>query len=87
MSPTSHLAGGWQPIENITDSHVKDISNYATSEHNKQSGDNLEFVRVVSGETQSCCWYKLPVGYRGNGCGRQCSPVSGRGMGEGMGRI
>ncbi|XP_078156058.1 cysteine proteinase inhibitor 1-like [Carex rostrata] len=50
--PTSQLAGGWQPIKNITDSHVKDISNYAVLEHNKQLGDNLEFVRVVSGETQ-----------------------------------
>jgi Aspartic acid proteinase inhibitor len=50
--PTSNSAGGWQPIQNITDSHVQEIGNYAVSEHNKQSGDNLAFVRVVSGETQ-----------------------------------
>ncbi|KAJ4815267.1 Cysteine proteinase inhibitor [Rhynchospora pubera] len=50
--PSSHSAGGWQPIENITDPHVQEIGNYAVSEHNRQSGDNLEFLRVTSGETQ-----------------------------------
>ncbi|KAJ1697388.1 hypothetical protein LUZ63_005900 [Rhynchospora breviuscula] len=50
--PTSHSAGGWKPIENITDPHVQEIGNYAVSEHNRQSGDNLEFLGVMSGEKQ-----------------------------------
>lgn len=50
--PAAPLPGGWYPIENITDPHVQEIGNYAVSEYNRQSGDNLNFVRVVSGETQ-----------------------------------
>ncbi|KAJ3697804.1 hypothetical protein LUZ61_001509 [Rhynchospora tenuis] len=50
---TSQVAvGGWYPIKNITDSDVQELGSYAVSEHNRQSGDNLEFHQVVSGETQ-----------------------------------
>ncbi|KAJ3697805.1 hypothetical protein LUZ61_001510 [Rhynchospora tenuis] len=52
QATTTQLIGGWQPIENITDSHVQELGNYAVSEHNRQSGDNLEFLYVMSGATQ-----------------------------------
>ncbi|KAJ4815268.1 Cysteine proteinase inhibitor [Rhynchospora pubera] len=49
---TTQFDGVWLPIENIADSHVQEIGNYAVSEHNRQSGDNLEFLEVISGERQ-----------------------------------
>ncbi|KAJ1697389.1 hypothetical protein LUZ63_005901 [Rhynchospora breviuscula] len=49
---TTQMVGGWEPIEDITDSHVQEIGNYAVSEHNRQSGDNLDFLAVMSGATQ-----------------------------------
>ncbi|KAJ4755576.1 Cysteine proteinase inhibitor [Rhynchospora pubera] len=49
---TTQTVGGWEPIENITDSHVQELGNYAVSEHNRQSGDNLDFLYVMSGAKQ-----------------------------------
>ncbi|XP_021831675.1 cysteine proteinase inhibitor 1-like [Prunus avium] len=48
------LVGGYQPIKNISDPHVKEIAEFAVSEYNKQAqGKNkLVFQRVIRGETQ-----------------------------------
>ena len=43
------------------DPHVRDIGEWAVNEHNKQSGDSLKFLEVVSGSKQivSRDMYKL----------------------------
>ncbi|KAK7245954.1 hypothetical protein RIF29_40808 [Crotalaria pallida] len=44
--------GGWTPIKNINDAHVKEIADFAVAEHNKQSGEKLKLERVIKGESQ-----------------------------------
>ena len=34
------------------DPHVRDIGQWAVNEHNRQSGDSLKFLEVVSGSKQ-----------------------------------
>ncbi|XP_059439575.1 cysteine proteinase inhibitor 1-like [Corylus avellana] len=46
------LVGGWQPIKNVNDPHVKEIGEFAVAEYNKSSKAALKFVGVVKGETQ-----------------------------------
>lgn len=46
------LVGGWGPIENLEDPHVKGIAEFAVSEYNKQSKAELKLVKVVKGESQ-----------------------------------
>ncbi|KAF3451836.1 hypothetical protein FNV43_RR07932 [Rhamnella rubrinervis] len=46
------LLGGWKPIEDLKDPHVKEIAEFAVSEHNKQSKADLKFDSVVKGESQ-----------------------------------
>ncbi|XP_004293371.1 PREDICTED: cysteine proteinase inhibitor 5-like [Fragaria vesca subsp. vesca] len=46
------VPGGWSPIKDINDPHVKEIAEFAVSEYNKESGKKLELQRVVKGETQ-----------------------------------
>ncbi|KAF1895344.1 hypothetical protein Lal_00043990 [Lupinus albus] len=46
------LVGGWTPIENINDPHVKEIADFAVTEHNKESGTKLKLESVVKGESQ-----------------------------------
>ncbi|GMN36567.1 hypothetical protein TIFTF001_006113 [Ficus carica] len=43
---------GWTTIKNLNAAHVKEIADYAVSEHNKQSKASLKLTRIVSGETQ-----------------------------------
>lgn len=45
--------GGWNPIKNIGDAHVKEIAEFAVSEYNQYSQKKkLVFQSVVRGETQ-----------------------------------
>ncbi|KAF1882014.1 hypothetical protein Lal_00038657 [Lupinus albus] len=44
--------GGWAAINDINDTHVKEIADFAVIEHNKQSGDNLKLESIIKGETQ-----------------------------------
>ncbi|MQM02766.1 hypothetical protein Taro_035539 [Colocasia esculenta] len=55
--------GGYRPIEDIDDPYVQEIGKFVVEEHNKQAGQGLVFVRVVSGEQQvvSGTNYKLVV--------------------------
>ncbi|XP_022738234.1 cysteine proteinase inhibitor 5-like [Durio zibethinus] len=57
------LAGGWQPIKNINDPHVRDVAEFAVSEYNQQSKASLKLKSVVKGEMQvvSGINYKLVV--------------------------
>ncbi|GKV15064.1 hypothetical protein SLEP1_g25865 [Rubroshorea leprosula] len=44
--------GGWQPIKDLNDSHVKGIAEFAVAEINKQSETNLKLDSIVKGEQQ-----------------------------------
>lgn len=46
------MLGGWSPIKNLTDQHVKDLGAFAVSEHDKVTQDSLVFVQVVKGDQQ-----------------------------------
>ncbi|CAL1352140.1 unnamed protein product [Linum trigynum] len=47
------IAGGWQPIKNVTDEHVKEIAEFAVKAHDSQAPDHpLHLVSVDRGETQ-----------------------------------
>ncbi|KAM5588879.1 cysteine proteinase inhibitor 1-like [Rosa sericea] len=62
------LAGGWRPIKDINDPHVKEIAEFAVSEYNKKSGKKLEFQSVVKGETQVVAGenYRLVIAVKDN---------------------
>ncbi|XP_008342560.1 cysteine proteinase inhibitor 1-like [Malus domestica] len=49
-----HPRGGWQPIKNISDLHVKEIAEFAVLEYNKhaQGQNKLAFESVVQGDSQ-----------------------------------
>jgi len=47
------MSGGWSPIKNIDDPHVKEIADYAVTEYAKQSGHKLKLEKVLKGETQA----------------------------------
>nr|ACY30464.1 cystatin [Ficus pumila var. awkeotsang] len=49
---TGPLTGKWWTIKNLNAAHVKEIADFAVSEHNKQSKASLKLTRIVSGETQ-----------------------------------
>lgn len=51
-APLGPATGGWEPIENINDPHVKEIAEFAVSEYKKKSNKKLVFQSVVKGETQ-----------------------------------
>ncbi|CAD6257656.1 unnamed protein product [Miscanthus lutarioriparius] len=45
-------AGGWSDIEDLSDPRVQDIGKWAVSEHNTQTGSNMQFVGVLIGRKQ-----------------------------------
>ncbi|KAK2432011.1 cysteine proteinase inhibitor [Trifolium repens] len=46
------IIGGWNPIEDINNSHVTDIANFAVNKFNNQTGASLKFQKVIRGESQ-----------------------------------
>ncbi|CAB4275643.1 unnamed protein product [Prunus armeniaca] len=54
MAENGHRVGGYQPIKDINDPHVKEIAEFAVSEYNKQAQGKkkLVFQSVICGETQ-----------------------------------
>ena len=48
----STKTGQWAEIENVTEPYVQDLGKWAVTEHNKQSGEGLEFGKVVRGRQQ-----------------------------------
>ncbi|XP_010440146.1 PREDICTED: cysteine proteinase inhibitor 4-like [Camelina sativa] len=69
------LGGGYgsqKPIKNLSDPNVIAIAKYAIGEHNKQSKENLVFVKVVEGTTQvvSGTKYNLKIAAKSGGGGK-----------------
>ncbi|XP_038897049.1 cysteine proteinase inhibitor 5-like [Benincasa hispida] len=52
QGPKDVELGRWEPIENIEDPYVQEMGRFSVMEHNKQTGANLKFIRVVNGEKQ-----------------------------------
>ncbi|KAK8938280.1 Cysteine proteinase inhibitor 5 [Platanthera guangdongensis] len=52
LSPSPSTVGGWSPIKNLGDPHVREIANFAVEEHDKQAGENQILIKVLRGETQ-----------------------------------
>ncbi|KAJ4762772.1 Cysteine proteinase inhibitor [Rhynchospora pubera] len=52
LRPASATPGGWSPIKNLTDPHLKELGGFAVAEHDKVANDGLEFVKVVKGDQQ-----------------------------------
>ena len=49
----STKTGQWAEIENVSmEPYVQDLGKWAVTEHNKQSGEGLEFGKVVRGRQQ-----------------------------------
>lgn len=46
------LVGGWRQIKDLNAPEVQEAAQFAVTEHNKEAGTNLEYQRVVKGETQ-----------------------------------
>ncbi|KAK1273629.1 Cysteine proteinase inhibitor 5 [Acorus gramineus] len=46
------IVGGWTPINDVNDPHVRDIGRYAVDRHERLTGENLLFNDILSGETQ-----------------------------------
>ncbi|CAA7395487.1 unnamed protein product [Spirodela intermedia] len=40
---------GWNRIKKVEDYHVQSIARFAVAEHNRQTGDKLEYVRIYRG--------------------------------------
>lgn len=51
-SSAATLRGGWTPIKNLADPHVKELGGFAVAEHDKAANDGLKFVKVVKGDRQ-----------------------------------
>ncbi|KAJ4832888.1 hypothetical protein Tsubulata_026347 [Turnera subulata] len=45
-------AGGWAPIKDVEDLHVREVAQYAVSEHGRLKHLQLKLDKVVEGETQ-----------------------------------
>lgn len=48
------LLGGWNPIPDVSDSHIQELGGWALGQakHQKLAADELRFRRVVRGEQQ-----------------------------------
>nr|DAD26644.1 TPA_asm: hypothetical protein HUJ06_028112 [Nelumbo nucifera] len=46
------LLGDWQPIHDVNDPHVQEIWQFTIAKYNKDAKTNLQFQKVVRGETQ-----------------------------------
>lgn len=51
ISPSA-IVGNWRSIPDVNVVEVLKIARFAVSEHNKKASAQLEFVKVVKGETQ-----------------------------------
>ncbi|XP_009386947.2 cysteine proteinase inhibitor 1 [Musa acuminata AAA Group] len=51
---TSHaqFLGGWQPIRDLNDPHVREIAVFAVSQYNVQENKGLELSQVLAGQKQ-----------------------------------
>ncbi|MQM14783.1 hypothetical protein Taro_047719 [Colocasia esculenta] len=51
---------GYKRIKDVKYYHVVDIANYAIEEHNRQTGQELQFVRIIRGYLDGR-YYKLII--------------------------
>ncbi|WOK92404.1 multicystatin-like [Canna indica] len=51
-APSPTVLGGWNPIKDVNDPHIRDIAVFAINEYNKQESKNLALIRVEHGEQQ-----------------------------------
>lgn len=65
------MVGGWKPIKDLNDAHVKEIAAFAVSERSKQLGVSLNLDHVVKGEQQvvSGITYRLTLVAKDGGAG------------------
>ncbi|XP_078430699.1 cysteine proteinase inhibitor 1-like [Wolffia australiana] len=40
---------GWTRIKKVEDYHVQSMAEFAVAEHNKRTGENLEYIRIYRG--------------------------------------
>nr|XP_008350152.1 cysteine proteinase inhibitor 1-like [Malus domestica] len=57
------LRGGYYPIENLNDPHLREIAEFAVSEYDKIHDQKLVFQKLVRGESQTIAGinYKLVI--------------------------
>ncbi|KAI4365037.1 hypothetical protein MLD38_021057 [Melastoma candidum] len=69
-APAPGLPGSWSPIKDVDDPHIKEIAEFAVSEHNKRSNSSLTLEGVASGETQVVAGvsYRLRIDCKDLGC-------------------
>ncbi|CAO2840203.1 unnamed protein product [Amaranthus hypochondriacus] len=62
-SSIRNVIGEYQPIKNLEDPYVQEIAKFAITEHDKETKDHLELVKVLKGESQvvSGINYRLTV--------------------------
>lgn len=46
------MVGGWRQIKDLNAPEVQEAAQFAVTEYNKEAATNLEYQRVVNGETQ-----------------------------------
>nr|AFK40971.1 unknown [Lotus japonicus] len=51
-STFAQFVGGYSPIKDINAPHVRKIAQFAITEHNKHTGENLKLERVIKGDSQ-----------------------------------
>ncbi|KAJ1275012.1 hypothetical protein BS78_05G104200 [Paspalum vaginatum] len=59
--------GQWEDIEDVTIPYVQGLGKWAVTEHNRQTGDNLQFVVAVAGQLQVVAGtnYRLQIQAKG----------------------
>ncbi|KAF5188083.1 Cystatin/monellin superfamily protein [Thalictrum thalictroides] len=66
--PSSYsLNGGFLPINDVTNPHIREIGEFAVNEHNKQVNSDLVFDFVIKGEVKDESIFKLFISARDNG--------------------
>lgn len=46
------MVGGWRQIKDLNAPEVQEAAQFAVTEYNKEAATNLDYQRVVNGETQ-----------------------------------
>ncbi|CAA7395479.1 unnamed protein product [Spirodela intermedia] len=59
-APYPPRTGEWTRIKKVDEYHVQGIARFAVSEHNKQTGEDLEYVRIYRGYVDGP-FYKLLI--------------------------
>ncbi|RRT32120.1 hypothetical protein B296_00051058 [Ensete ventricosum] len=69
--PRKEVHGGWATIKDLKDPHVREIAEFAVSEHNKLEKTNLTLRKVEGGEIQVVegMNYKLVLEAKDDGAG------------------